>query len=242
MVILALTILAVASLEGPGRAPRARRDASSTARRRRPDLRGLRARGTARGARRGPWRRRRNARRGRERPHRASEAILASNPKCFGAAVRDPAPAAQQPGAALPGRADTDRGAQDAEPSPQAHRARRDFEVREFGVPTARAKAHVRALSGTAMPCTGGRRSTSWPRAKVGTACNVTQMSRPFSNGVRDSPSRFRSEPPALEGLRARVVRAPPRGGPVFAAQLSGGAGHPHEPPRQVRRGGRRAT
>ena len=170
---------------------------------------------------------------------RASQQILASNPKCFGAAARDPRKPVQQPAAALQGRADADRGAQGAEPSLQGDRA-----------PRRHPDLHVRGAEGEGED--GDRGDRRQPRLALAAVARLRGAQEGLA-GVQRHPHELpvlqgraghpRADPlrlPALEGRRAQVVLAPSRGDARVRRPALRRRGDPDEPARQVRRRGRR--
>ena len=155
---------------------------------------------------------------------RASQQILASNPKCFGAAARDPRKPCSNP-----------RLRNKVVPTPIA--ARRapnhpckvierhdDIQVCEFGVPKEKAKDSIAVI--------GDSHASHWrpqldyvARKKGWQAFNVTHTSCPFSKGVRDIPEPTRSGCQRWKGDVLEWFSRHPEVTRVFAAQLSGGNG-----------------
>ena len=155
---------------------------------------------------------------------RASQKILASHPKCFGAAVRDPRHPCSNP-----------KLRHQVVPTPLAARKKpnfpckvverhRDIQICEFGVPTARAKETFAVI--------GDSHATHWrpsldvvARAKGWHGYNVTHTSCPFSVGVRDIPEPVRSSCTRWKGDVVKWFGQHPEVTRVFSGQLSGGAG-----------------
>jgi peptidoglycan/LPS O-acetylase OafA/YrhL len=155
---------------------------------------------------------------------RASAKILAANPKCFGAAARDP----RHP-------CNNAKLRYTVVPSPIA--ARRapnhpckvverhdDIQVCEFGVAKKDAKETIAVI--------GDSHASHWrpsldfaARAKGWHAFNVTHTSCPFSTGVRDISEPTRSGCQRWKGDVLKWFSRHPEVTHVFAAQLSGGAG-----------------
>ena len=155
---------------------------------------------------------------------RSSQQVLASNPKCFGAAARDP----REP-------CSDRRLRYKVVPTPIA--ARRapnhpckvierhdDIQVCEFGVAKEKAKATIAVI--------GDSHASHWrpaldyvARAKGWHAYNVTHTSCPFSTAVRDIPEPGRSACTRWGSDVLKWFRRHPEVTHVFAAQLSGGDG-----------------
>ena len=155
---------------------------------------------------------------------RVSAQILASNPKCFGAAARDSRKPCSNP-----------RLRYKVVPTPIAARKapnypckgierHDDIQICEFGAPKGNAKGTIAVI--------GDSHASHWrpsldyvARAKGWHAYNVTHTSCPFSRGVRDIPEPTRSGCQRWKGDVLEWLARHPEVTHVFAAQLSGGAG-----------------
>ena len=155
---------------------------------------------------------------------RASQKILAANPKCFGAAARDP----RHPCSNRSLRykvVPTPIAARRAPNHPcKVIERHDDIQICEFGAPKEGAKATIAVI--------GDSHASHWrpsldfvARKKGWHAYNVTHTSCPFSKGVRDIPEPTRSGCQRWKGDVLKWFSQHPEVSHVFAAQLSGGAG-----------------